>query len=65
MRRSRIADGWWPGCRWLGRDCWDCYRLTHRFYVLTLGVASTWLVGGLQSGPLHLGGACNTRTGVR
>ena len=26
-----------------------------RFYVLTLGVASTWLVGGLRSGPLHLG----------
>jgi membrane protease YdiL (CAAX protease family) len=26
-----------------------------RFYVLTLGVASTWLVGGLRSGPLHRG----------
>jgi hypothetical protein len=26
-----------------------------RFYVLTLGVATTWLVGGLRSGPLHLG----------
>jgi uncharacterized protein len=31
-----------------------------RFYVLTLGVASTWLVGGLRSGPLPLGRA---RTG--
>jgi membrane protease YdiL (CAAX protease family) len=26
-----------------------------RFYVLTLGVAGTWLVGGLRSGPPHLG----------
>lgn len=26
-----------------------------RFYLLTLGVAGTWLVGGLWSGPLHLG----------
>jgi membrane protease YdiL (CAAX protease family) len=26
-----------------------------RFYVLTVGVAGTWLVGGLRSGPLHLG----------
>jgi membrane protease YdiL (CAAX protease family) len=26
-----------------------------RFYVLTLGLAGTWLVGGLGSGPLHLG----------
>ncbi len=26
-----------------------------RFYVLTLGVAGTWLIGGLASGPLHLG----------
>ena len=26
-----------------------------RFYLLTLGVAGTWLVGGLESGPLHLG----------
>jgi uncharacterized protein len=25
------------------------------FYALTLGVAATWAVGGLQSGPLHLG----------
>ena len=33
---------------------------SRRFYVLTLGVASTWLVGGLCSGPLHLGWA---RTG--
>ena len=28
---------------------------SRRFYVLTLGVASTWLVGGLRCGPLHLG----------
>lgn len=26
-----------------------------RFYLLTLGAAGTWLVGGLRSGPLHLG----------
>jgi hypothetical protein len=26
-----------------------------RFYGLTLGVAGTWVVGGLASGPLHLG----------
>jgi uncharacterized protein len=26
-----------------------------RFYWLTLGVAGTWVVGGLASGPLHLG----------
>jgi uncharacterized protein len=26
-----------------------------QFYGLTLGVAATWMVGGLQSGPLHLG----------
>jgi uncharacterized protein len=26
-----------------------------RFYWLTLGVAGTWIVGGLASGPLHLG----------
>lgn len=26
-----------------------------RFYLLTLGVAGTWLVGGLRAGPLHLG----------
>lgn len=26
-----------------------------RFYGLTLGVATTWVVGGLASGPLHLG----------
>lgn len=26
-----------------------------QFYVLTLGVAGTWTVGGLLSGPLHLG----------
>jgi len=26
-----------------------------RFYLLTLGVAGTWLVGGLKSGPLRLG----------
>jgi membrane protease YdiL (CAAX protease family) len=26
-----------------------------RFYVLTLGAAGTWTVGGLVSGPLHLG----------
>ena len=26
-----------------------------RFYVLTLGAAGTWTVGGLLSGPLHLG----------
>jgi membrane protease YdiL (CAAX protease family) len=28
---------------------------SRRFYGLTLGVAGTWLVGGLASGPLHLG----------
>jgi uncharacterized protein len=28
---------------------------SRRFYVLTSGVASTWLVGGVSSGPLHLG----------
>ncbi len=28
---------------------------SRRFYVLTLGVASTWLVGGLCSGPPNLG----------
>jgi uncharacterized protein len=26
-----------------------------RFYALSLGVAGTWLIGGLRSGPLHLG----------
>jgi hypothetical protein len=26
-----------------------------KFYALTLGVAGTWLIGGLRSGPLHLG----------
>ncbi|MGY1650275.1 CPBP family intramembrane glutamic endopeptidase [Geodermatophilus sp. SYSU D01119] len=26
-----------------------------RFYALTLGVAGTWVAGGLASGPLHLG----------
>jgi hypothetical protein len=26
-----------------------------RFYGLTLGVAATWMMGGLASGPLHLG----------
>lgn len=26
-----------------------------RFYVLTLGVAATWVTGGFASGPLHLG----------
>ena len=26
-----------------------------RFYGLTLGVAATWVIGGLVSGPLHLG----------
>jgi uncharacterized protein len=26
-----------------------------RFYGLTLGVAATWMIGGLASGPLHLG----------
>ena len=26
-----------------------------RFYGLTLGVAATWVIGGLASGPLHLG----------
>ena len=31
-----------------------------RFYVLTLGAASTWLVGGLRSGPLNRG---SVRTG--
>ena len=33
------------------------------FYVLTLGVAGTWLIGGLRSGPLHLGWA-QTRHGT-
>jgi membrane protease YdiL (CAAX protease family) len=28
---------------------------SRRFYVLTLGAAATWTVGGLTSGPLHLG----------
>lgn len=28
---------------------------SRRFYELTLGVAGTWVVGGLASGPLHLG----------
>ena len=28
-----------------------------RFYLFSLGVAGTWLVGGLRSGPLHLGRA--------
>jgi uncharacterized protein len=28
---------------------------SRRFYVLTWGVASTWLVGAVRSGPLHLG----------
>jgi uncharacterized protein len=28
---------------------------SRRFYWLTLGVAGTWVVGGLASGPLHLG----------
>ncbi|MGH3766952.1 MAG: lysostaphin resistance A-like protein [Pseudonocardiaceae bacterium] len=28
-----------------------------QFYGLTLGVAATWLAGGLGSGPLHLGGS--------
>ena len=28
---------------------------SRQFYVLTLGVASTWMVGGLRSGPLNLG----------
>lgn len=31
-----------------------------RFYALTLGVAGTWVAGGMRSGPLHLGW---TRTG--
>lgn len=33
------------------------------FYTLTLGVAGTWLAGGLASGPLHLGWI-QTRDGV-
>jgi hypothetical protein len=32
-----------PGSRW--------------FYVATLGVAGTWIIGGVASGPLHLGWA--------
>jgi len=34
-----------------------------QFYALTLGVAGTWLIGGLRSGPLHLGWA-HTRDGT-
>jgi hypothetical protein len=34
-----------------------------QFYALTLGVAGTWLIGGLRSGPLHLGWA-HTRHGT-
>jgi membrane protease YdiL (CAAX protease family) len=34
-----------------------------KFYALTLGVAGTWLIGGLRSGPLHLGWA-HTRHGT-
>jgi uncharacterized protein len=33
---------------------------SRRFYVLTLGVAGTWLVGGVRSGPITLG---RVRTG--
>lgn len=35
-----------------------------RFYVLTLALASTWVVGTVLSGPVHLGWA-NTRTPAR
>src|SRR5437588_9025591 len=28
------------------------------FYWLTLALAAVWFVGGLMSGPLHLGGIC-------
>src|SRR3954465_8738817 len=36
-----------------------------RFYWLTLGVAGTWIVGGLASGPLHLGRMFGPEGGLR
>src|ERR687894_84693 len=36
-----------------------------RFYWLTLGVAGTWVVGGLASGPLHLGRMFGPREQLR
>lgn len=38
---------------------------SRRFYGLTLGVAGTWVAGGLASGPLHLGRISRRNTLVR
>lgn len=37
---------------------------SREFYALTLGVAGTWTVGGLLSGPLHLGRGTSRRRPV-
>ena len=58
-RRSTAGGGWSPGVAVAGAGLLGISLSTKPgsppFYGLTLGVAGTWLAGGLASGPLHLG----------
>jgi uncharacterized protein len=53
-RRQMVASAAVGGAGMLGLS-FSSEPGSRRFYLLTLGVASTWMVGGLRSGPLHLG----------
>ncbi len=54
-RRRRVVAGVsLAGAGLLGRSL-STKPGSPQFYGLTLGVATTWIVGGLGSGPLHLG----------
>ena len=58
-RRRRVVAGVSvAGAGLLGASLSTQPDSTH-FYALSLGVAGTWLIGGVGSGPLHLGWAQN------
>lgn len=53
-RRRVVAAFSVAGAALLGKSL-STRPASTEFYVLTLGVAGTWIAGGLASGPLHLG----------
>ena len=53
--RRRVVAGVSVGGSALLRASLSTKPDSPQFYALTLGLAGTWLVGGLRSGPLHLG----------
>lgn len=53
-RRTVVAATFVAGAGLLGASL-SAEPDSPEFYVLSLSVAGTWLIGGLRSGPLHLG----------